>query len=236
MSGGLLGIGETVLANSQQRLETVSRNVANSSTAGFKRQVSFGNVLSDELSAQTDQAQSAFTDFSQSALRATGQTFDFALAGPGFFRVRADGGEVYYSRNGQFERGEDGMLRNVNGMVLQTAAGSDLIIADVDAEVLADGIVLERGLPVSRIGVFEPADAGQMSATGGLTFTARGDMTEVATPLIQQGMVETSNVAMASEMVTMMEALRSAEIGARIVQTYDTLINSSISTFGKSSG
>jgi flagellar basal-body rod protein FlgF len=235
MSGGLLEIGELLLANSQQRLETVSRNVANSSTAGFKRQVSFSNVLSGELATQADETKPAFTDFSQSALRATGQPFDLALTDSGFFRLRTDEGAIFYSRNGQFDRGADGLLRNIQGMILQAGAGGDLVVADPTAEILSDGVVLERGVPVARIGVFEPADIGQLTAVGGIAFTTEGEMTDVSTPSLKQGMIETANVEMATEMVTMMEALRGAEIGSRIVQTYDTLINSSISTFGKSS-
>jgi flagellar basal-body rod protein FlgF len=237
MSGGLLEIGEVVLANSQQRLETVSRNVANVSTAGFKRQVSFGSVLSGELPVtQTAPIEPTFTDFSQSALRATGLPFDLALTGPGFFRMRSEDGVFFYSRNGQLDRGADGLLRNAQGLILQAAGGGDVIIADPGAEILGDGVVLEHGLPVARVGVFAPIDPSEMTAIGGVAYSAAGEMSEVTAPAIKQGMIETANVEMATEMVTMMEALRSAEIGSRIVQTYDTLINSTISTFGRSSG
>ncbi len=234
MSGELLEIGQIVLASSQQRLETVARNIANASTAGFKRQISFDAILSGQTSPNIN-THPAFTDFSQAALRETGQPFDIALAGPGFFQLRSEDGTLFYSRNGQFSRGADGLLRNVQDMVLQAASGGDLVIRDPAVEILSDGVVIERGLPVARIGVFATAEKSQLDPVGGIAFRAIGDVAEVATPSLKQGMIEAANVEMATEMVTMMEALRGAEIGSRIVQTYDALINSSISTFARSS-
>lgn len=234
MSGGLLEIAEVILANSEKRLETVARNVANSSTAGFKRQISFEQALTNNA-VDKPATQATFTDFEQAALRVTGQPFDLALSGPGFFRLRTDDGAIYYSRGGQFDRGIDGLLRNAQGMILQGSSDGDVIISDPAAEILTEGIVLERGLPVARIGVFEPTEAEQMESVGGIVFRSNTDLLESDAPSIRQGMIETANVAMASEMVTMMEALRSAEIGARVVQTYDSLVSGSITTFGRSS-
>ena len=56
---------------------------------------------------------------------------------------------------------------------------------------------------------------------------------EVASPELRQGMIEGSNVALADEMVSMMDALRQAEGGAHLVQTYDDLMGRAISTLGQ---
>lgn len=239
MSGDLLGVGEVLLATTERRLEIVSRNIANASTAGFKKEIAFGEILSsldtkDETSGSTPNLQSTYTDFSQGGLRMTGRAFDLALSGPGFFRVRSIDGASYYTRNGEFERGGDGRLSNAHGMVLQTAGGEDLIVTDA-AEILGDGVVLDGGQPVARIGVFVPASSEQFRAVGGTLFSASAAPLEAGEPLVRQGMIETANVDMPAEMVGMMEALRSAEIGARIVQTYDGLIDKSISAFGRGS-
>lgn len=236
MSDGLLGIAEVLLRTSEQRLETVSRNLANTATAGFKRQVVFQDALSAGAIAQ-DQAKqlSTYTDFTQSALRSTGMPFDLALSGKGFFRLRGPAGAIYYSRNGQFDRTSDGLLMDAHGLILQAMSGGDVVVADRHATIATDGVVLEDGLPVARIGVFDAENNSVFSALGGSLFAADSEVREVASPTVRQGMLETANVEMATEMVTMMDALRSAEIGARIAQTYDTLIDGSISTFGKSS-
>lgn len=236
MSDGLLGVAEVLLRTSEQRLETVSRNIANTATAGFKRQEVFQDALSAGTISQTLSSKlPTYTDFSQSALRSTGLPFDLALSGDGFFRLRAADGTTYYSRNGQFERTPDGLLKDAHGLILQAMNGGDVIVTDPRASILMDGSVLEDGLPVARIGVFNAESNQVFNALGGSLFAAHGDVQEVASPAVRQGMLETANVEMATEMVTMMEALRSAEIGSRIAQTYDTLMDGSISTFAKGS-
>ena len=57
-------------------------------------------------------------------------------------------------------------------------------------------------------------------------------MEAVAEPMIRQGMVESSNVSMGDEMVTMMAAMRQAEGGARLVQVYDELMGRALTTLG----
>ena len=237
MSGGLLDIGEVILASSERRLEIVSRNIANTSTAGFKKEAAFGDVLSELTDVNSPaHAPRSFTDFSQGALRMTGRTFDLALSGAGFFRVRSADGASYFTRNGQFDRSSDGLLINAQGLILQSANGDDVIVNDEAAEILGDGVVLEGGQPVARVGVFEPTEPERpLQALGGTLFSAPDGIRDVVRPTVRQGMIETANVDMSSEMVGMMEALRSAEIGSRIVQTYDGLIDKSISTFGRGS-
>ena len=236
MSDGLLAIAEVLLRTSEQRLETVSGNIANTSTAGFKRQGVFQDALSAGVAAQDAvNLISSYTDFSQSALRSTGMPFDLALSAEGFCRLRNAKGETFYARNGQFERTTEGLLRDAHGIIRQAMAGGDVIIADPQATILMDGSVLEDGLPVARIGVFNAENTKTFKTLGGSLFAADGAVAEVASPSVRQGMLESANVEMASEMIAMMDALRSAEIGARIAQTYDTLIDGSISTFGKNS-
>ena len=58
-------------------------------------------------------------------------------------------------------------------------------------------------------------------------------MTENTAPIVRQGMIEGSNVDLPVEMLSTMAALRQAEIGARVVQTYDSLIGQTISTLGR---
>jgi flagellar basal-body rod protein FlgG len=96
--------------------------------------------------------------------------------------------------------------------------------------------VLEDGLPIARLGVFEAVEGATIEALGGALFRASdGAMREVETPLVRQGMLESANVDLSREMIDMMAAMRQAEIGARIVQAYDGLVGQSITTFGRTS-
>lgn len=98
-----------------------------------------------------------------------------------------------------------------------------------------DGTIVDDGRPVARIGVYVTDAAAGMRALDGSTFQIEaGHATEVANPMLRQGMVEASNVSIGDEMVTMMSALRQAESGSRLVQTYDDLLGRAITTFGQS--
>lgn len=225
---GLLELGEIMVAGAQRRLETTSHNVANLSTPGFKRRVSFQQT-SDNIAA----ALQFSTDFAPSAMRATGQQFDFAIASSGFFRLRGENG-VYYTRSGQFTRGSDGRIVDGQGLVLQSADGADVIVSGATVEILEDGVVIDNGVPVARLGVFELAPNARLEQISGAYFSAAEEnLQSVASPLLRQGMLEGSNVELSAEMMTMMSAMRQAEVGARVIQTYDSLIGQTISTLGR---
>lgn len=229
MTGGLVELGEILLAAAQQRLGVVSRNIANLTTPGYRGGLSFQAVI--ELEARQAPL-SVSTNFQSGTLQATGRSLDLAMSGPGFFMVR--GAEAaYFTRNGQFERAADGRLVNSQGLALQSIDGDDIIVSSSAIEVLNDGMVLDDGVPVARIGVFDVGSAP--IASGGAFLSADpAAITEVAMPVVHQGMLETANVDLAQEMTEMMSALRTAEVAARIVQTYDTLMDQSISTWGRS--
>lgn len=238
MANGLLEVGGVMLAASERRLEVVSTNVANTSTPGFKKEVSFQDALSARDQAAALSGQSApdartFTEFSQGALRMTGKPLDLAVSGYGFFKLRA-GDQFFYGRAGAFERSANGSVVDAQGMALQAAGGGDLVIAAGKVEILQDGTVLQDGAPAARIALAQPAHADLLQRAGAGLFLAPEDaMQDVAAPVVRSGMLEASNVGMADEMVEMMTALRQAETGARLVQLYDSLAGQSISTFGQ---
>jgi flagellar basal-body rod protein FlgG len=229
VAAGLLELGEIMMTASERRLDTSSRNVANTSTPGYKTQETFqGAVLAAGATAPSEHS-----NLNQGALTQTHRPLDLALSGPGFFAVRA-GGQIYFTRDGQFSRDSEGRVVNAQGMALQTDALEDVVVASPAPAIASDGAVVENGAPVAHIGVFEPADSSDLTAIGGSYFTAPdGALAPMDNPLVRQGALESANVDTASEMIAMMSAMREAEAGARVVQTYDALIEQSILTFSK---
>lgn len=230
---GLIEAATAIMSASERRLETISNNVSNISTPGFKRQISFSDMLSGGSGGTAGLQLRARPDLAQGKMSGTGNPLDLAIGGAGFFQLRA-GEEIVYSRQGQFRLAEDGTVVTPQGYRLQQAGGGDLVLDGAAVEILADGTVLEGDQPVARIGLFAPADEAAVQPLGGSIFTiASGAVDEVAQPQVRQGMIEASNVAAADEMVGMMAAMRQAESGARLVQLYDDLIGRAITTFGQ---
>jgi flagellar basal-body rod protein FlgG len=221
------------LSASERRLENVSNNVSNISTPGFKRQISFEEVLGGRDAASAQASLRRQSDLTQGQLRTTGNPLDLAISGPGFFRLRS-GEDIVYSRQGQFKVGADGTVVTPQGEVLQQAGGGDLVLERSNVEILEDGTVLDGTRPVGKIGVYVAADPAALRSLGGSTFADSAEtMEDAPASAVRQGMVEASNVVLGDEMVAMMETVRQSEGGARLVQVYDDLLGRAITTFGQ---
>lgn len=231
---GLVEIAEAMLSASQRRLEVVSQNVTNTTTNGYKASVSFDEFVSVASASEGSSGEPAsFVDLAQGALTNTGNPLDLALSDSGFFLLQGVE-RSYYSRAGQFQIAGDGRVVGANGMALQTVGNEDLVLTSADVEILQDGTVLEDGLPIARIGVFEPGPDGEIEPLGGTLFrVSSGVMNASDAPLVRQGMLEASNVEMADEMLDMMAAFRGFEAGARFVQIYDSMMSEALTTFGR---
>ena len=234
---GVAEIGASMMKVSERRLEGVSQNVSNVQTPGYQSVTSFQTELKsadvDSVfapSAMMSGLLEEMRDARQGELKASENILDFALSGHGLFGVRDTSGEsdvFTLTRNGRFEIGQDGHVVDALGRRLQSVEGRDLKVSSVDSlSVGPDGIIFENDRPIDRIGVFAPS-----SIEGGLTaLTPSLSDTDFE---LRQGMIEASNVSLPNEMIEMMEAVRQAETGSRIIQTYDTLMGQAISAFGQ---
>ena len=234
---GLEELGGVIIAQATQRVELASQNITNTLTAGYKARRQFlplVALLQDAAAApQAGQPMGQMSaDFTAGKLQNTGNPFDLAISGDGFFVVES-GGRTLYTRGGQFHRADDGKLLTPDGGVLQSLSG-DVVIDGNDFTVLADGTVQQAGQPVTQIAVADFEDKGGLKPAGAGLFAAPPGMARsVAAPQIRQGMIETSNVSSSDEMTAMMAALRSAETGQRVIQVYDDLMGRALNTFGQ---
>lgn len=226
------------MRSAERRLEASSANVANVSTPGYKRQVSFADLVGAVGAGDAASVDTLLTriraDMAQGKLAATGNPLDLAISGDGMFALR-DGAEIVYSRQGQFHLSADGTVTTAQGQVLQQAGGGDLVLDHGAVAIAADGSVTDDGKPVGKIAVFAPAAGATADPLGGSLFRMSGGAAEeVASPQLRQGMVEASNVSIGDEMIAMMAALRQAESGAKLTQTWDDLLGRAITSFGGS--
>ncbi len=150
------------LKAAQTDLATISHNLANVSTNGFKKsRTEFADVIASSVGTNPTQAIGSGTvvkanrqQFSQGNVVQTGGTLDLAITGDGFFAVKPqlDGGPVNFTRNGAF-------LVNADRYVVD-GSGSHLQAYPVDGS----GAVVASGL-TSAINVRLPATSGTPVAT-----------------------------------------------------------------------
>lgn len=229
---GVLDNASAVMSIAGRRLDAAAENIANLSTAGYKRKITTQGFAAQSSAAGRIELTSG-RDFSSGALTPTGSKFDLAVTGEAYLLVRA-GNDYMLSRDGRFNLDAEGRLVTAAGYVLQESPGIDLRLNSSQFEILADGVILEYGVPALKVGLFAARDASKMAGAVGSTFAVtESEIVEAPAGELRQGVIENSNVALADEMLTVMAAIRSAETGARLVQAYDSLIGQTLTSFGE---
>ncbi|MBX9814426.1 MAG: flagellar hook basal-body protein [Sphingomonas sp.] len=218
---------------SQRRIDIVAHNVANVTTPGYKRGVTsvrFADIAHASLDIPS--MPQPITTNDQGKMLSTGNKLDLAISGLGYFVLRR-GDVTAYSRSGQFRLDGDGRVVDGQGFALQQAGGGDLTLDTSNVVIEADGTVLDKDRPIARIALLAPSDEASPQRLGDSYVTAPDAAMTEADGRIHQGMLEGSNVVLTDEMVTMMAALRQAESGARLIQTYDELLGQAVDILGR---
>ncbi len=206
--------------------ETIARNLANANTVGFKKNmISFKNVLEGETSTlQTDYG----IDYSHGSLTYTGNTFNMAIDGDGFFAVETANG-IRYTRNGQFQLGNTGeIITDTGSKVL--GQGGPIYIPKDGGEILVDkkGIIKINGKEIGRLMITNFNDLTKLIPTGNSTFTALDDSiiddTGEKKYNVTQGYLESSNVSVVTEMVDMITNMRTYEASNNVIKTFSELM------------
>jgi len=115
-----MGFGQGVsgLNAAASNLDVIGNNIANANTVGFKQSTAqFADVYAGTKIGLGTRVNSVVQSFTQGNIEASGRSLDVAItSGNGFFRLANSDGSVYYSRNGQFQRQDDGTLTNMQGL------------------------------------------------------------------------------------------------------------------------
>lgn len=101
-------------------LDVIGNNIANSGTIGYKSaSVQFSNVYAGSQLGLGTKVAGIFQDFTAGAVQTSTRPLDVAIInGDGFFRLASPGGEIAYSRNGQFDVDKNGYIVNSAGLQL----------------------------------------------------------------------------------------------------------------------
>jgi flagellar basal-body rod protein FlgF len=256
MSGDIYLAASAALAY-EKRMEVVANNLANLNTAGFKRDnVSFQAYMLDNTGSsrpvnppypQTASPESfwveykGWTDYSQGALQQTGNPFDLALEGKGFFSVQSPDGELY-TRRGNFCLNPDGVLVTQEGWPVMGDGGEIRVAAGnsdrraLEVTVGEDGVLQVNGTKVGRLQVSDFSAPDSLIKVNGCYFKS-GSSQAAPEPMedcrISQGFLEMANVEAVQAMTEMIEINRGYESYQRVIRSIDELNSQSINEVGR---
>lgn len=222
-----------------REMQTVANNMANVSTAGFRREgVIFAEHVAaldgHEPSLSMADAYGRNVNTAQGPIANTGGTFDFAIEGEGYFMIQTPQGNRL-TRAGSFTPGPEGELVNMDGHPLLDNGGTAITVpASARTIALAkDGTLSADGSPIAQVGVYLPNDPNGLIHQGGTSFAVEAGAEAMENPVILQGYVEESNVDPVSEIARMIQVQRAYELGQTFLDREDERIRSVISTLSR---
>jgi len=219
-----------------QAVDAAAGNLANAQTPGYRAEREFfRSVLlgPDALSSQLGQAIDNYgllggdrLSMAQGALQETGNSLDLAIEGQGFFLVQTARGPRY-TRDGSFQRAQNGQLVTRAGEAVLSAAGQPILLPPGEVAVGADGSISVAGGVVAQAGVFTfpagtnltPEGANRYIAPEGVNAEPAKDAT------VHQGAIEGANQDVVQGSLDLIVMQRQAEMMQRALSVFHTDFN-----------
>lgn len=239
-SGIYVGISAQIAL--EQRLTTLSHNMANARTTGFKaEEVRFEHLLSSSATKQIDFVTIGEMHIARHAgpMVHTGNSLDVAVKGDAWFAIDTPQGQVY-TRDGRLTITPEGDLTTINGHAILDVGGAPLKISTKAGpiSIANDGMISQDGRKVGAIGLFK-IDANaklaryensgvipDIPAEPALNFNLAG---------VRQGYLEQSNVNAVTEMMRLIEVSRAFEAVTQSITNNQNTMKEAIRTLGESS-
>ena len=247
--------------------DNIANNLANVNTVGYKKGLlRFKDVMESAVYSQQGSIVRNNTsdylgtismgseslqythDFSQGALDKTGNTFDVAIEGDGFFKIQDLDGKISYTRNGSFVVNSDEYLMTKQGEYVLDVSNRKIrmIPEGFDPAVVRDRmeiIIGEQGniemnsytqkIPMQTIGVFDFSDKEDLFEIGDARFIPRDKENNPELKAekftVQQGMLELSNSNVIREMINTIQTSRNYESLTKVVSTNNDLLRTAVS-------
>lgn len=218
MISGVFKLMDGSLAQ-QLRFESITNNLANVNTNGFKKDtLSFDKALSMNSYSSVD--------FSPGPIVHTGNDLDIALEGKGFFKIQTSEG-VRYTRDGAFSLDNQGRLITRNGDSVLGESGP-IVISEPNIRINRDGQISDDNGPVDTLAIVDFNDLTLLKKEGASRYDYGGeqqDIVKAENPNVQQSYLEKSNVNPSEEMIKMIEAYRNFESVQKAIQSMDEVTN-----------
>ncbi|HEY9247876.1 MAG TPA: flagellar basal-body rod protein FlgG [Rariglobus sp.] len=237
----------------QLNLNTISNNLANVNTPGFKRsKIEFQDLLYQKPRGAGSEAgggnlvptgveigngsrvASTSKVFTQGQVTSSGEKLDIAIQGDGFLEIQRADGTSAYTRDGSLKLSPTGQITTndglpvLNGFQAVPTGTTNINIAE-NGEVTYQG---PSGTQTFRITLTRFANPSGLGSLGGNLYeeTPASGTPETGSPgeqgfgSVLQGYTETSNVNIVEEMVNLIIAQRAYEINSKSIQTSDEML------------
>ncbi len=261
MPSSALQVARTGLEAQDTRMRVIANNRANVATTAFKRDRANFATLAYQDARVAGAASSTETTYAtglnlgtgvgvqstsrmetQGSLQTTGSSLDLALDGSGYFQITLPGGQLAYTRAGNFTRSSEGLLVTSQGYSVEPQItipeGATSIAISEDGTVSAQ-----------LAGQSDPSQLGQITVASftnpqGLQAMSDNFLLETAASgpaqigiagqdgrgQIRQGMLEASNVNIVEELVDMIETQRAYEINSKMISAVDEMLRNANQT------
>jgi flagellar basal-body rod protein FlgG len=258
----VLSIAATGMSAQQTNVEVIANNIANANTTGFKRsRAEFTDLLYQlEKNASVPSANgenlipegaqlglgvrlsSIRSIHIQGALNNTGNQFDLAINGQGWFQVQGPGGQTIYTRAGSLNTDANGQLVTANGLPVEPSitipAQTLSVTVNKTGQVFARVANSTTEQNIGQLTLANFANPAGLKALGDNMFQvtdASGPATvgkpgDTAFGTLEQGYLEQSNVDPVQEITDLISAQRVYELNSKVIQAADDM--SSVITKG----
>ncbi|NMA96297.1 MAG: flagellar basal-body rod protein FlgF [Clostridiales bacterium] len=240
----------TGMIQQSRRLDTISNNLANVNTIGYKRDKVLNRSFEDELLLRTGGGQTSsrriighinhgvyadeiVTSFEQGSLDQTYNETDVAILGEGFFTILTDDG-VRYTRDGSFAIDNSGRLVTRGGWPVLGEQG-DIYIYDDNYVLDEHGNIFRGEDHIDRLLLVDFENKETLRKTGDNIYI---NIDEENRPIqfngeLRQGFLEGSNVEPIKEIADMMAVTRLYETNQRIIKMMDDTLGKAVNEVGQ---
>lgn len=250
-----LNTAATGMASQEQNVNTISNNIANANTTGFKKsRAEFSDLLYETIEEAGEKTANDVgksighqvgagsklagtrKEFTQGSTLVTQNPYDLMINGDGFFGIQGAGGQLKFTRNGAFNVDAEGNFVTKDGFkihpgfVIPPNATHFNVGQDGQLEVFTQGQTEPQVL--GQIPLFTFVNqAGLKSEGGNLYGETKGSgqpLQQIAgqqnAGVIQQGMLESSNVEIMTEMTNLIKAQRAYEMNSKVLTIADQML------------
>ncbi len=254
-----LYIAHSAMINEQHRMDTMTNNLANIATVGYKKEGATSQTFADAMAVKIKDSSNwylsrqlgnmqpgvkigeTYTDWQQGSIRETGNTFDLALSTKGFFRIeytdKAGVTTTKYTRDGTFTLTKEGVLVTKDGDFVLDNNGNHIKLDPIkEATIDRQGNIFQGNgaAPVAQIGVTDFEDYNYIAKFGENLYDIVDGATEIPSQAqVISGYLEQSNVDAVPEMVSMISIQRHYEINQKIITTMDTTLEKAVNDIGR---